>query len=202
MKKTLFAFMALLVGTVYTSCNKNPVKPQEEHNHDEQSSVILNFYEGHYHGTDLHRTDTVQVAIRQDGKFIDPKTKAVLTTTPTVHMAKGEGIVNRLSIEFFDSKGDKINGEFLKEANTHQMFFLPGEAGVLDYEYKDQRIGFEGDFTVLQADKTIKLEMILRHGINKSTDRVWNDVQYRNYGGSTDFATSLNIHTEEGDAHH
>lgn len=193
---------AFILSAAVTSCTKDPQKPHEEHNHDDPTKVEMLFIKGHYHGTKLHAHDTTKVVMRWDGKFIDPKTNALLSTPPEVKMEKGYDIY-KLEVNFYDAKGKLLNGEFIEEASIHQFFFLPkaGGEGALSYEYKDARLGFNGDFKVLQAGKTFDMDAILIHGLKKSTNIEWNDVNYKNFGGSPDFTTTLKIKTVEGGAH-
>lgn len=201
-KMKFLALSAISFALLLTGCSKDPVTPEEEHNHDEQSKVVFTFYKGHYHGTSFHKGDSTVVTLRQDGKFVDSKTNALIgdgLQSPVVQLADGE--LQKLSIVFLDAHGDTLNGEFIKEANVHQFFFIPSVKDVLEYTYKDARVGFNGDFKILQTNKDLNLDVVLRHGINKSTERAWNDANFRNYGGSDDFKTTLRIKTVEGEAH-
>lgn len=196
---------AFILSAAVTSCTKDPQKPHEEHNHDDPTKVEMLFIKGHYHGTSLHAHDTTKVVMRWDGKFIDPTTNALLTAPPEVKMEKGYDIY-KLKVNFYDAKGKLLNGEFIEEANIHQFFFLPkaGGEGALSYEYKDAnniRLGFDGDFKVLQTSKTFDMDVVLMHGLKKTTNIEWNDVNYKKFGGSPDFITTLKIKTVEGEAH-
>lgn len=201
MKKTILFALIFASAFIYTSCSKDPVKPEEEHNHDDAAKTVITFFEGHYHGTSFHKVDSTVVAIRQDGKFIDAKTNALIgdgSQSPVVELSDGE--LQKMTIQFIDAHGHILNGEFLEEANIHQFFFLPSESGVLNYTYKDARVGFDGDFEILQTGKDLNLLISLRHGINKTPEKPWNDANYNRYGNE-DFKTTLRIKTVEGSAH-
>ncbi len=201
-KFKFLSLMTIAATLLLVGCSKDPVHPEEEHNHDDQSKVVFTFYKGHYHGTSFHKGDSTVVALRQDGKFINPTTNALIgdgSQSPVVQLSDGE--LQKLSIVFLAADGDTLNGEFIKEANVHQFFFIPSVKDVLEYTYKDARLGFDGDFKILQINKELNLEVVLRHGLNKSSERAWNDVNFRNYGGSDDFKTTLRIKTVEGEAH-
>lgn len=202
MKNKILSAIAgvFIFSATFTACTKDPVKPTDEHNHDDPAKTVMTFYKGHYHGEELHIIDSTVVAIRQDGKFINPKTNEVLTETPVVSLQKSYNIY-KLKINFFSDKGTLLNGEFIKEANIHQFFFIPkaGGEGVLSYEYKDADLGFDGDFNVLETGKTFDMDMVLMHGIDKSKNIKWNDPDFRKYGGSADFSTTLKIKTIEDD---
>lgn len=201
MKKTILFALIFASAFIYTSCSKDPVKPEEEHNHDDAAKTVITFFEGHYHGSNFHKVDSTIVAIRQDGKFIDAKTNALIgdgSQSPVVELSDGE--LQKMTIQFIDGHGHLLNGEFLEEANTHQMFFIPSVANVLNYTYKDATVGFDGDFEVLQTGKDLNLLISLRHGLNKIPTKAWNDADYYKYG-SEDFKTTLRIKTIEGSAH-
>lgn len=199
-KRMLYGLtVVMLLSALITSCSKDPVAPNEEHNHDDPSKVALLFIKGHYHGTQLHAHDTTTVAVRMDGRFIDPQTNALLDKAPVITLEQGSDIY-QLQIKFYAPDGDLLNGEFLEEAAIHQFFFLPSVNDVLNYVYKDDRVGFTGDFSVLQTGKELSLTASLRHGINKTIQREWNDIKYNTYG-SEDFKTVLQLKTVAAGAH-
>lgn len=204
MKKQFLSITSAVfaLAVLFASCGKKPVTPPEEHNHDDPSKVVMKFIRGHYHGTKLHGVDTTTVALRWDGKFIDPVTSNLLSAPPVVHMKKRANDICRLEITFLAADGDTINGEFLHEADEHQFFFIPQASGVdaLTYTYKDAdnaRVGLTGDFKVLTEDKTFDLLLSLRHGIDKKDGKTyeWNDPKYNTYG-SADFAATIKVVTE------
>lgn len=119
--------------------------------------------------------------------------------SPVVELSDGE--LQKATIQFIDKHGHLMNGEYLQEANVHQMFFIPSVANVLNYTYKDATVGFDGDFEVLQTGKDLKLTISLRHGLNKTPAKVWNDADYYKYG-IKDFETILRIKTIKGEKHH
>ncbi|MCL4639947.1 MULTISPECIES: hypothetical protein [Olivibacter] len=178
-----------LAAVSFSSCSKDD--PVPEIDQEEYDGTILTFTEGHYHDDEFHAEgDTLQV------RFIRGSDRPYPSH---VHLHAGEQY--QLDIAMFKN-GQNTTAEFGE--NEHQWFFLGAPADVLDYTYTDNRVGFKGVFTVNKASEGFDLQLVLRHGLDKSQPAAqsWNSPNYREAGGSDDFNKSFELHpVDEGHDH-
>lgn len=183
--KSLSVIFAVVLFAL-TSCKKDNPQPevnQEEFDKTELIFVELDGINGQYHEHDTALT----VSFDASGK----------PNKHHYHIKKG---TYRLYINLY-SKGVLINQEILDEADEHQFFFNGAPTGVLNYTYEDN-VGLKGILEVLQGSETFDLNVVLRHGIRKTTPMLpWNSSrsEYAKAGGTYDLNVTFELHPFENE---
>jgi hypothetical protein len=189
---------ALLLGaTLFSACSKKD-DPVPEPDQEESDATVFNFIELEKHDDHFHETkDTVKVSFD----------KAGAPSPHHIHLTGGKSY--RLKIVMY-YKGTDITKEFIDEGDIHQLFFTPTKTGYLDYTYEDKDskgrgIGFTGIVSVLKADGgAFDLKAVLMHGLNKDHQAAknWDNPDFRQAGGATDFEGTFEIHPSADDGDH
>lgn len=169
-----------------SSCAKDPVPDpvveQEEFDHTKIMFIRLN-------ADNSQTTDTLFVDFDKTG------------TPAPAQITLGNGLSYRMLINI-SLKGESINNEIIEEGTEHRFFFIPDQAGLLDYSYSDadadgRGIGLDGKMTVTGTG-TLNLKVLLRHALDKShpAAQAWNSTDYNAAGGEDDLNITFGIKAE------
>lgn len=189
-KLSILALFAI-IAVSFSSCKKDD--PIPEIDQEEFDGTRITFTAGHYDGAEFHAEEGEEPII------IDFERGSAAATPNHIHLHAGE--TYRMQIAILRD-GVNINADF--DAPGHQFFFTGAPAGVLDYEYKDNKVGFDGFLTVKEAtDEGFDLNVILRHGLNKShgSAQAWNSTTYAQAGGTDDLNKKFELHPVPADGH-
>lgn len=187
MKKSnslLLLALALLVSFSFSACSKDD--PVPEIDQEEYNALELVLTKG---------TLTDDGFVPSDDKVTKVTfTKEGVPTPHHVHI--DEGAAYRMEVNLFHD-GKSINQEILDSADEHQFFFVGAPAGLLNYQYEDDRVGLRGILQVVgTSDEAFDFNMVLRHGLNKShsASQQWNNMNYAQAGGADDVNVEVEFH--------
>lgn len=161
-----FLFASLVtfsLGSVFTSCEKDPVKPKNEvenKDHEDPQKAELLFVEGHLHGKyAFHQNPPYSKAV----KYMKRMQKITYELTPKgwgpakgsaekffVRGTPKESSIYALFIKYYNSKGKDITNQFVQNGQDkiHQHFFIPSNVtpslyGKVENDDKDPAAVFD-----------------------------------------------------------
>src|SRR6218665_1584081 len=184
MKKQFVIIAAIFSLLSVYSCSKTPA-PVDEHEHEEYDSVVVHFIALNDNGTATQ--DSSSISVDAHGH----------ASTEATSLKSGKKY--QLVLQFFHDHTN-ISHEIEHDGTEHQFFFNATPAtAVNSYTYTDKDannkgIGLNGVLETGSAG-TYTLQIILRHGLNKSHSAAqsWNSSTYYEAGGADDLNISCKI---------
>lgn len=139
----MFLFASLIIfsfGSVFTSCEKEPVKPKDEvinKDHEDPQKAELLLVEGHLHGKyGFHQNPPYGKGVKHMKRVqkityeLTPKGWGPAKGSGTKFLVRGtpkESNIYGFFIKYYNAKGEEMTGQFVENGQDkiHQHFFIP-----------------------------------------------------------------------------